>query len=100
MSRKRVGEAALLASDELVVSATEFKATCLELIDTVGQHQFEVVVTKHGKPVAKLVPYDGPPTSGFGWLRETVADYGNILDPIPKEWIEDSAEDPLTNDVR
>ena len=38
------------------VAAAEFKATCLELMDRVRETGIEYVVTKHGKPVAKLVP--------------------------------------------
>ncbi|REJ82221.1 MAG: type II toxin-antitoxin system Phd/YefM family antitoxin [Acidobacteria bacterium] len=36
------------------VPATEFKQTCLRLLDTVGPEG--IVITKHGKPVAKLIP--------------------------------------------
>ena len=42
------------------VAAAEFKATCLELMDRVRETGTTYVVTKHGRPVAKLVPYDGP----------------------------------------
>lgn len=38
------------------ISASEFKATCLALLDDVAASRREVVVTKRGKPVAKLVP--------------------------------------------
>jgi prevent-host-death family protein len=42
------------------IPATAFKAHCLEWMDYVHDTGREVVVTKHGKPVAKLVPV-GPP---------------------------------------
>ncbi len=38
------------------ISASEFKATCLALLDDVATNRREVVVTKRGKPMAKLVP--------------------------------------------
>ena len=38
------------------MAATEFKAKCLSLMDTVDNDG--IVITKRGKPVAKLVPYD------------------------------------------
>ena len=38
------------------VSAAKFKATCLRLIDRVAATGEEVIITKHGAPVAKLVP--------------------------------------------
>lgn len=42
------------------VQASEFKATCLSLLDEVAETRREVVVTKRGRPVAKLVPIDEP----------------------------------------
>lgn len=37
------------------VPAAKFKATCLELMDRVATTGEAIVITKHGKPVAKLV---------------------------------------------
>jgi prevent-host-death family protein len=37
------------------MSATQFKAKCLGILDEVGEGA-EVIITKRGKPVAKLVP--------------------------------------------
>ena len=37
-------------------SAAEFKARCLKLMDRVRETGVEYIVTKHGRPVAKLVP--------------------------------------------
>jgi prevent-host-death family protein len=43
--------------DTAVVSATEFKATCLDLLDKLASHQItRLTVTKRGKPVAVLIP--------------------------------------------
>lgn len=42
------------------ISASEFKARCLALLDQVAETQVEYVVTKHGRPVAKVVPLDAP----------------------------------------
>ena len=39
-----------------IVKASEFKAKCLSLMDEVAQSGEEIVVTKNGKPVSKLVP--------------------------------------------
>ncbi len=38
------------------IPATEFKATCLALLDRVADRRESFVITKRGKPVAKLVP--------------------------------------------
>ena len=42
------------------IRASEFKAKCLALLDEVAETRREVVVTKRGRPVAKLVPIDPP----------------------------------------
>jgi prevent-host-death family protein len=38
------------------IPAGEFKAKCLKLMDQVARSGVPIVITKHGKPVAKLVP--------------------------------------------
>jgi prevent-host-death family protein len=43
------------------VPATTFKATCLRLIDEVERTRATIVVSKHGRPVAQLVPIDEAP---------------------------------------
>ncbi|MDQ3989417.1 MAG: type II toxin-antitoxin system Phd/YefM family antitoxin [Actinomycetota bacterium] len=47
-------------SDQTVQAST-FKARCLALLDEVARARTTIVVTKHGKPVAKLVPLDDVP---------------------------------------
>lgn len=38
------------------ITATEFKAKCLEILDRLGAHEIEkLTITKRGKPVAMLV---------------------------------------------
>lgn len=69
------------------VAAADFKATCLELMDRVRETGQEYVVTKHGKPVAKLVPYVAPkPRKVFGSMKGTVLKYERPFDPIDDEW--------------
>lgn len=45
---------------EPVIQASTFKAQCLALLDEVARSRQAVVVTKHGRPVARLVPVEGP----------------------------------------
>ena len=40
------------------VPATEFKAKCLELMDRVSERHETFIITKRGRPVAKLVPVE------------------------------------------
>ncbi len=62
---------------ERLIKASEFKARCLALLDEVAQSHTSLVVTKHGKPVARLVPLDeATPTLGsVTLLAEDDADY-------------------------
>lgn len=46
---------------ERVISATRFKAQCLSLLDEVAATGEPLVVTKHGRPVARVVPAGQPP---------------------------------------
>jgi len=68
------------------VKAGTFKDTCLQLLDQVQQGEFELVVTKHGKPVARVVPTDAGTASGFGFMRGTVLKSGDIVSPDPDAW--------------
>lgn len=69
------------------LSAAEFKATCLELMDVVRETGAEVVVTKHGRPVAKLVRFGDPkPTGFFGSMTGTVLAYDRPFDPIDGDY--------------
>lgn len=69
------------------IAAAEFKATCLQLMDRVRERGVEYVVTKHGLPVAKLVPYDAvTPRSIFGSMKGTVLQYDRPFEPLDGEW--------------
>lgn len=69
------------------VAAAEFKATCLELMDRVRETGVEYVVTKHGEPVAKLVPYEAADARPiFGSMKGTVLHYERPFDPIDGDW--------------
>lgn len=46
-----------MPSSELTISASEFKAKCLDILKRLGEHRLrKVVVTRRGKPVAELTP--------------------------------------------
>jgi antitoxin (DNA-binding transcriptional repressor) of toxin-antitoxin stability system len=60
---------------EETISATEFKAKCLELLDRLSQHKVSKIrVTKRGRVVAVLTPPDQPTNSEglFGLMRGSV----------------------------
>jgi prevent-host-death family protein len=70
------------------IPAGVFKAKCLELMDEVERTKKEVVVTKYGKPVAKLVPVQGGPTKPlFGRAKGTVVTISeDAFAPEPELW--------------
>ena len=72
------------------VPATAFKAHCLELMDYVHHTGREVIVTKHGKPVAKLVPVTVGSQDLIGCLRGTVTYHGDIVAPTGETWEADA----------
>ena len=69
------------------ISATEFKAHCLELLDRVRDHKETIVITKRGKPVARLSPFgEGPPESILGSLSGLGRTLGEIVEPVAGLW--------------
>jgi len=75
------------AATPRTIAAAEFKATCLELMDRVRETAAEYIVTKHGRPVAKLVPYDGPEQRPlFGAMKGSVLKYERPLDPLDEDY--------------
>jgi len=71
-------------TDVLEVPAGEFKARCLKLMDQVRATRRPIVITKRGKPVAKLVPVEEfePRREIFGSMKGTVTIHGDIIGPI------------------
>ena len=70
------------------MAAGVFKAKCLSVMDTVQRTREPVVITKRGKPVAKLVPADKPTKSIFGYLKGKMKIVGDIESPVepPEAW--------------
>lgn len=89
---RKVREALFVPGDgELVCSAAEFKTHCLQLMDRVQRERAEVVVTRYGRPVARLVPYEpAEAVSLFGVLRGTVTFHGDVVGPVGDAWDADA----------
>src|SRR5512134_372199 len=75
------------------IPAAVFKAECLRLMDEVARTGQPVVITKHGKPVAQLVPVPAEPSSLFGYMRNTVNIKGDVVGPTADRWDAASGED-------
>ena len=61
------------------IKASEFKATCLKIMDDVAETGESVLVTKNGKPVGKFVPYREKKTTLEGVARNKVKINGDIV---------------------
>jgi prevent-host-death family protein len=70
------------------MGAGAFKAKCLAVMDEVQARKETVIITKRGKPVAKLVPIDGDGDGIFGFFKSKVKIKGDVVSPIlsRKEW--------------
>jgi len=70
------------------IAAAEFKARCLTLMDDVQSTREPIVITKRGKPVAKLVPTDKPKREIIGRLKGIIRVMGDIESPAvpPEDW--------------
>ena len=75
-----------------MIPAGEFKAKCLKLMDEIGEEGGELVITKRGKAIAKLVPADavqtGPNATDrlVGCLQDSVTFHGDVVGPFHEDW--------------
>jgi prevent-host-death family protein len=78
--------------DNRYIAAAEFKANCLRLIDEVAQQRQPIIITKRGKPAAKLMPMEEEgPVDLFGYMAGPAKICGDIVSPIEDvEWTGDA----------
>ena len=70
------------------IAAGTFKANCLAIMDEVKAKRETVVITKHGQPVAMLVPVSSDADDIFGFFSGKGSIAGDVLAPAlsPEEW--------------
>ncbi len=82
-------------SKQRFIPAGEFKAQCLKLMDELREEGGEIVITKRGTAVAKLVPAtqetrdrtgDDDSESIVGCMEGSVTIHGDIVGPLHEEW--------------
>ena|GEM_PF-1137443 len=69
--------------DEVVVPAAEFKAKCLAFFDEVELRRRCYVVTKRGRPVARVIPLPSRPSRS---LRGSLLFEEDLVGPIDVDW--------------
>ena len=71
----------------MIIAAGKFKAECLKLMDRVNETHEEVIISKRGKHVAKLVPVENEPKKSiFGLLTDTVIEEKDIISSTGEKW--------------
>lgn len=68
------------------IAAGEFKARCLKLLDEVATTRKEIVITKRGRPVARVVPMDQGQPKVIGRMKGTVRILGDIVNSLGERW--------------
>jgi prevent-host-death family protein len=69
------------------IPAGEFKAKCLALLDEVRESGEEIIVTKRGKPVARVVPAETETEASIrARLRGSIVYQGDLISPLDEEW--------------
>ena len=78
----------------MVVAASDFKTRCLSIIDEVGETGESVVISKHGRPVARLIRYvDSEGEYPQRELLGSVIAAGDLLSPVTPDDAWESARE-------
>jgi prevent-host-death family protein len=68
------------------VTATEFKSRCLALIDEVRRTRHPLRITRHGKPVAEIVPPSETAGQDSNPLKGSILFQDDLISPIAVDW--------------
>lgn len=67
------------------VSKSQFKPRTLEYFRQVEQSGEALIITDHGRPVLKVIPYSAEPSDVLNTLRNSVRKYDRPMDPVGLE---------------
>lgn len=59
------------------IGVAKFKAQCLALFDRLDPEG--IVITRHGRPIARVVPYPPSPADRIGALRDKIRIRGDVM---------------------
>jgi prevent-host-death family protein len=91
MTMRLSGQEKMGMRDEETVPAGEFKAKCLQILDEVERTRVPRIVTKRGRPVARLVPIpESIPGSLFGCLKGMIQIHGDLVEGTGEAWDADA----------
>ncbi|MBI4639272.1 MAG: type II toxin-antitoxin system Phd/YefM family antitoxin [Candidatus Tectomicrobia bacterium] len=69
----------------MTISKSQFKPQALEYFRKVQDTGEELIITDHGHPVLKIVPYVESPSDALKILRNSVVKYENPTEPVGTE---------------
>jgi prevent-host-death family protein len=71
----------------LEIGAAEFKAKCLQLLDEISERKGDaIIITKRGKPVARLAPVAEAGGPIYGALKGLAHIKGDLTEPLDVAW--------------
>jgi len=65
------------------LSVSEFKATCLAVLEDINKQKKRVIITKRGKPIAEVIPFETDHEDIR--LKDTVTFIGDIISPVAED---------------
>ena len=68
---------------EKTIPAGKFKAQCMALLDEIALKRKQIVITKRGKPVAKIAPIEEQEPAS---LLASVLWEKDLVSPIDEDW--------------
>jgi len=70
------------------ITAAEFRSNCFKILDEVDQKHIDVIITKRGKPIAKLIRYatDSRKDPLLGSLLDAGTTIGDLTEAFDEEW--------------
>lgn len=68
-----------------LVSKSQFKPRSLEYFRQIEKTGKELIITDHGRPVLKIVPYSNEPDKALAMLRNSVLKYEKPFEPVGQD---------------
>ncbi len=65
---------------QLVLPVSEFKSKCLRVLDDVAREGNSVIITKHGRSIARVTPFQTAPMTLRGSWKGVVRTKGDIVE--------------------
>jgi len=72
--------------NQLTISKSKLKPRLLEILREVERSRKELVITDHGRPVLKILPYSPKPSETLKTLRGSVVKYTDPTEPVESSW--------------